>query len=135
MVMRSKQGSTHLTFPDVSVVPRNVGIEVVTADTTVELGEFVSKHMSPWLLLPVTVMSGLVLASPSPKYSGSRLLAGREKYSCVFSNMHVPDRLFDVGPSREKRLDTGDKSSDIGWFPILCRMIRSEARIDTGWLG
>jgi len=44
MVMRSKQGSTHLTSPD---VPGNVGIEVVTADTTIEPGEFVSKHGSP----------------------------------------------------------------------------------------
>ena len=45
--MRPKQGSTHLTFPDGSVVTGNVAIEGVVVDMTIELGEFISKHVSP----------------------------------------------------------------------------------------
>ena len=45
--MRPSQRSTHFTFPDGSVVPGTVGMEVMEADSTVELGEFVSKHPSP----------------------------------------------------------------------------------------
>jgi len=45
--MTPKQGSTHLTFTDGSVVPGNAVIEVVAVNVTVELGKFVSKHVSP----------------------------------------------------------------------------------------
>jgi hypothetical protein len=49
------------------VAPEIVEMEAVTEDmatedTIVELGEPVLKHESPRLPLPVTVMSGLVLA-------------------------------------------------------------------------
>ena len=59
----------------------------VAANTTVELGEFTSKQVSPRLLLPVTVMSGLVLEFAPP---GPMLLAERV---CPVSNMNVPHLL------------------------------------------
>jgi len=46
-----------------------VGVEVAgdeMGNALVELGERVLKHESPLLLLPLTVMSGLVLASLFP---------------------------------------------------------------------
>jgi len=43
VVMGLRQGSTHLLLPDGSVVPVNMGIEVVAADATVEQGEIVSE--------------------------------------------------------------------------------------------
>jgi len=50
--MRPSQRSTHFTFPDGSVVPGlavpgSVEIVPMGADSTVELGEFVPKHVSP----------------------------------------------------------------------------------------
>jgi len=60
-VVRSRQGPTHFTFPGGSLGPGTV-----VAVTVKPLDERVFRQESPRLLLPVTMMSGLVLASPFP---------------------------------------------------------------------
>ena len=110
--MRLSQRLTHFTFPDGSVVPGSgsgsgsVGMVPMGAASTVELGEFVSKHASPRLPFPVTVVSGLVLASLFPVVFWFEAAGWTRKTICVPSRRWTSQSccvvLFDVGRSRVK---------------------------------
>ena len=121
VVMRPSQRSTHFTFPDpdglvaagtVEIEAMGADTKAMGADTTVELGGSVPKHAS-WLLFPVTVMSGLVLASIFPDVFWFEAAGWTRKIICVPSRIWTSQSccvvLFEVGRSRVKDWPPGIK--------------------------
>lgn len=81
---------------------------VVEVDVTIEFCSFVGKQVSPWSLLLVTVMSGLVLERSSPLLEATGCTS---RTTCVPSVILIPQdccvELFEVGRSRSRTLSPG----------------------------